>query len=69
MDAVRSITTKYEFTHENPIDWGFHGAVRLRISDPAKPEYEDAIDIEDDEIPVFRGCGTAHLATECWSSN
>ncbi|CAR26742.1 ZYRO0C00308p [Zygosaccharomyces rouxii] len=65
LDAVRSITSEYKLTHGGPIDWGFDGAIRLGISDLSKPEYGDAIDIEDDEIPVFWGCGvTPHLAIE-----
>lgn len=65
LDAVRSITADYIFTHGEPIDWGFDGADRLGIADLSKPEYGDAIDIEDDEIPVFWGCGvTPQLALE-----
>lgn len=65
LDAVRSITSEYKLTHGEPIDWGFDGAIRLGISDLNKPEYGDPIDIEDDEIPIFWGCGvTPHLAVE-----
>lgn len=63
LDAVRRITMKYGYTHGEPIDWGFDGAIRLGISDLEKPEYGDAIDIENDEIPIFWGCGvTPQLA-------
>lgn len=65
LEKVRIITSEYKLTHGEPIDWGFDGAMRLGISDLSRPDYGDAIDMEDDQIPVFWGCGvTPHLAIE-----
>lgn len=62
---VREITRKFQKTHGEPIDWGFEGAKRLGISNLLCPEYGDAIEIADDEIPVFWACGvTPQLAVE-----
>lgn len=62
---VREITRNFQRTHGEPIDWGFEGAKRLGISDLSCPDYGDAIEIADDEIPVFWACGvTPQLAVE-----
>lgn len=62
---VREITRKFKRTHGEPIDWGIEGANRLGIRDLSCPEYGDAIEIAEDEIPVFWACGvTPQLAVE-----
>lgn len=60
---VREITGKFRKTHGGPIDHGYDAVQRLGIQDLATPDFGDATRIEDDEIPVFWGCGvTAQLA-------
>lgn len=65
IDTVRKVTSKYALTHGEPIDWGYDGANRLGIHNLNTPDYGDPIDIQEDEIPVFWGCGvTPQLAVE-----
>lgn len=65
LDKVRDITAQYQLTHGEPVDWGYDGAARLGINNLDSPDYGDSITIEDDEIPVFWGCGvTPQLAIE-----
>lgn len=56
---VRDTTRKFRKTHGEPIDWGYDALKRLGISDLAKPDFGEATEINDDEIPVFWGCGVS----------
>lgn len=63
VETVRAVTRKYRKTHGEPIDWGFEALARLGIEDLRKPDYGDATELAEDEIPVFWGCGvTAQVA-------
>lgn len=63
LEMVRSITRQYRKTHGEPIDWGFDAVQRLGIASLEKPEFGEATEIGEDEIPVFWGCGvTAQVA-------
>lgn len=57
IEKVRNISRKFRKTHGEPIDWGYDAVERLGIQDLNNPEYGDAIKIDDDEIPIFWGCG------------
>ena len=65
LTATKCVTMFKTSKLMDPIDWGFEGAKRLGISDLSCPDYGDAIEIADDEIPVFWACGvTPQLAVE-----
>lgn len=56
-DAIRAvqITSRFPSVHGAPVHLGHpHG---IGIADIARPDYGDAVPINDDEIPVFWACG------------
>lgn len=73
IDQVRHITQKYGNTHGEPIAWGWKAIEALGINDIDKPEWgapplkvnrrllgeeqECVNNDQDEEIPVFWGCG------------
>lgn len=60
---VREITRKFRKTHGEPIYWGYGALKRLGISDLSKPDFGETTRLNDDEVPVFWGCGvTAQVA-------
>jgi uncharacterized protein YcsI (UPF0317 family) len=52
---VTEICARFPQAHGAPVHMGNPGA--LGIADLAAPDYGDAIEILDDEVPVFWGCG------------
>jgi uncharacterized protein YcsI (UPF0317 family) len=56
-DAIRAIqiTTRFPAVHGAPVHIGKPDMIG--IEDLAKPDYGDAVDVRDDEIPVFWACG------------
>jgi uncharacterized protein YcsI (UPF0317 family) len=56
-DAIRAIqiTTRFPAVHGAPVHIG--KPELIGISDLMKPDYGDAVPINDDEIPVFWACG------------
>ena len=56
-DAIRAIqiTTRFPAVHGAPVHIG--KPELIGIKDLAKPDYGDAVTINDDEIPVFWACG------------
>lgn len=62
ISKVREITSQFWRFHGGPIAWGYEGAKALGITDLSKPDYGDAVDIADDEVPVFWGCGVTPQA-------
>jgi uncharacterized protein YcsI (UPF0317 family) len=52
---VVEISGRFDVAHGAPVHIGNPGAIG--IADIARPEYGDAVRIEDDEIPVFWACG------------
>lgn len=69
VERVRKITSSFLRTHGEPIDWGYDAVARLGIRDLKKPEFGDSTEIEENEIPVFWGCGvTAQVAASMYGS-
>ena len=56
-DAIRAIqiTTRFPAVHGAPVHIG--KPELIGIKDIAKPDYGDAIEVRDDELPVFWACG------------
>ncbi|HZA51798.1 MAG TPA: putative hydro-lyase [Myxococcaceae bacterium] len=56
-DAIRAIqiTSRFPSVHGAPIHLG--KPELIGISDLSKPDYGDAVEIADDELPVFWACG------------
>ncbi len=61
-DAVRAvqISTRYPMAHGAPVHLGAPQAIG--IADLARPDFGDAVPVEDDEIPVFWACGVTPQA-------
>jgi len=56
-DAIRAvqITTRFPSVHGAPVHIGKPEAIGIR--DVMKPDYGDAVEVRDDELPVFWACG------------
>ena len=56
-DAIRSvqITTRFPSVHGAPVHIG--KPELIGIKDVMKPDYGDAVEVRDDELPVFWACG------------
>jgi uncharacterized protein YcsI (UPF0317 family) len=56
-DAIRAvqITTRFPSVHGAPVHIG--KPELIGISDVMKPDYGDAVEVRDDELPVFWACG------------
>ncbi|WP_425468632.1 putative hydro-lyase [Pigmentiphaga aceris] len=56
-EAIRAIqvTSRFPSVHGAPVHFG--DPSQIGIADIHKPEYGDAVDIGEDEIPVFWACG------------
>jgi len=56
-DAIRAvqITTRFPSVHGAPVHIG--KPQLIGISDVMKPDYGDAVEVRDDELPVFWACG------------
>jgi len=52
---VTEITTHFEGAHGAPLHIG--DPLAIGIKDISKPDFGEAVEIRDDEIPVFWGCG------------
>lgn len=64
-DAIRAvqITSRFPAVHGSPVHLGLPEAIG--IADIMKPDYGDAPEIRDGELPVFWGCGvTPQVAVE-----
>jgi uncharacterized protein YcsI (UPF0317 family) len=61
-DAIRAvqITSRFPNVHGAPVHLG--DPAQIGISDLAKPDYGDAVDVMADEIPVFWACGVTPQA-------
>jgi uncharacterized protein YcsI (UPF0317 family) len=61
-DAIRAIqiTSRYPAVHGAPIHLGFPEAIG--ISDLARPDYGDPVEIQAGELPVFWACGVTPQA-------
>jgi uncharacterized protein YcsI (UPF0317 family) len=52
---VVEISGRFDVAHGAPVHIGNPGAIG--IADIARPDYGDAVRIEDDEVPIFWACG------------
>ena len=52
---VVEISGRFDVAHGAPVHIGNPGAIG--IADLARPDYGDAVGIEDDEVPIFWACG------------
>ncbi len=61
-DAIRAIqiTSRFPGVHGAPVHIG--DPAQIGISDLSKPEYGDAVDVREGEIPVFWACGATPQA-------
>ena len=61
-DAIRvvQITSRFPSVHGAPVHLGMPGAIG--IADIMKPDWGDAVEIKDDELPVFWACGVTPQA-------
>jgi uncharacterized protein YcsI (UPF0317 family) len=61
-DAIRAIqiTTRFPSVHGAPVHVGLPHLIGIK--DVAKPDYGDAPDMREDELPVFWGCGVTPQA-------
>ena len=55
VERVRAVTRPYGEAHGEPVAWGDPRA--LGIADLARPDEGDAIPLDEDDVPVFWGCG------------
>jgi uncharacterized protein YcsI (UPF0317 family) len=56
-DAIRAvqITTRFPSVHGAPVHIGKPGLIGIK--DVMQPDYGDAVEVRDDELPVFWACG------------
>ena len=61
-DVIRAvqITTKLPAVHGAPVHVGFPEAIGIK--DLQKPDYGDAVPVEEGELPVFWACGVTPQA-------
>ncbi len=61
-DAIRAvqITSRFPGVHGAPVHLGRPDLIG--IADLAKPDYGDAVEVRDDEVPVFWACGVTPQA-------
>lgn len=63
VEVVRDTTRPFVETHGEPVAWGWDGTAALGIEDIHKPDFGDASEFREGEVPVFWGCGvTPQLA-------
>lgn len=61
-DAIRAvqITSRFPAVHGAPVHIGLPQLIG--VADLAKPDYGDAVEVRDDELPVFWACGVTPQA-------
>jgi len=61
-DAIRAvqITSRYPAVHGAPVHLG--SPEQIGIADLSRPDFGDAVEIRDGEIPVFWACGVTPQA-------
>lgn len=61
-DAIRAIqiTTRFPAVHGAPVHFG--DPAQIGIRDISKPDYGDAVEIREGEVPVFWACGVTPQA-------
>jgi len=58
--AIFDLSAKYPHSHGTPVYWG--DPARIGIRDLSEPDYGDAIEVPDNQIPVFWACGVTPQA-------
>jgi uncharacterized protein YcsI (UPF0317 family) len=58
--AVFDLCAEYPHAHGTPVYWG--DPISIGINDLQKPDYGDAIEVMEDEVPVFWACGVTPQA-------
>lgn len=58
--TVYDICSRYPHAHGAPLTWG--DPQSLSINDLQKPDYGDAVEVNENEIPVFWACGVTPQA-------
>lgn len=58
--AVFDISAQYKHAHGAPIYWG--DPSKIGISDLQSPDYGDAVEVPENEVPVFWACGVTPQA-------
>jgi uncharacterized protein YcsI (UPF0317 family) len=53
VERVRSVTRPFGRCHGEPIAWGWEAVRELGIMDLGRPEFGDAVEVRDGEVPVF----------------
>ena len=63
LELVTEISRKYPLAHGGPVHWG--DPAKIGIQDLPKPDWGDAVPVEEGKIPVFWACGvTPQVAIE-----
>jgi len=57
VDLVSKITERFPKVHGGPVYSGWNFKSTLGIKDLSKPDFGDAVTINEGEIPVFWACG------------
>ncbi len=60
LEKAYAITGRFPHVHGAPIHWGHPEKIGIR--DINKPDYGNAVEIKEDEIPVFWACGVTPQA-------
>ena len=60
-EAAR-VTAAFPRVHGAPVAWGPAAAAELGIADLSRPDYGDAVDVFEGEVPVFWACGVTPQA-------
>lgn len=63
LDTVTAITSRYPGAHGGPIHWGDPSEIGIEESRLSSPDFGNAVEIRQGEVPVFWACGvTPHSA-------
>ncbi|BGP51263.1 hypothetical protein JCM10450v2_007192 [Rhodotorula kratochvilovae] len=59
IERARDLTRPFVRAHGEPVAWGPEGAAALGIDDPQgkRPDFGDASEVREGEVPVYWGCG------------
>ena len=60
VDRVVEITSRYPLAHGAPVHIG--DPAKLGIADLARPDWGEAVPVEDDTVPMFWACGVTPQA-------
>ncbi|RDW61719.1 uncharacterized protein DSM5745_10391 [Aspergillus mulundensis] len=60
IERVRDITRPFLATHGEPVAWGWEGAKSIGVRDIHNPDFGDAQEFKEGEVPVFWVCRSPH---------